>query len=156
MPYTEIKKRNENTYYYRVISVRFNKKVAKKRIYLGKNLNSEELFKKETNADKNLLKEKINKNISKIRTKMLKVLKKYKIKKASIFGSYVRGEQKKDSDIDILVKPAKKMGLEFVGMALELEDKLGKKVDLVTYKSIHPLLKKKILSEEVRIIWKEI
>ena len=152
MPYTEIKKRNENTYYYRVISVRFNKKVAKKRIYLGRNLNSKELLKKEEIADKELLKEKINKSISKIKPKILRILKKYKIKKASIFGSYVRGKQKKDSDIDILVKPAKRMGLEFVGMAFELEDNLGKKVDLVTYKSIHPLLKKKILSEEIRII----
>ena len=152
MPYTEIKKRNENTYYYRVISVRFNKKVAKKRIYLGRNLNSKELLKKEEIADKELFKEKINKSISKIKPKILRILKKYKIKKASIFGSYVRGKQKKDSDIDILVKPAKRMGLEFVGMAFELEDNLGKKVDLVTYKSIHPLLKKKILSEEIRII----
>ncbi len=152
MPYTEIKKRNKNMYYYRVISIREAAKVSKRRIYLGRNFNKEKLLKKEEIADKELLKEKINKGISKIKPKILKILKRYKIKKASIFGSYVRGEQKEDSDIDILVKPAKGMGLEFVGMNLELEDKIGKKVDLVTYKSIHPLLKKKILSEQVRII----
>lgn len=44
------------------------------------------------------------------------------------------------------------MGLGFVGMKLELEEKLGKKVDLLTYKSIHPYLKKYILDGEVRII----
>jgi len=44
------------------------------------------------------------------------------------------------------------MGLEFIGIKLELEDKLGRKIDLVTYKGIHPLLKKQILKEEVKII----
>ena len=44
------------------------------------------------------------------------------------------------------------MGLEFIGVKLELEDKLGRKIDLVTYKGIHPFLKKRILNEEIRII----
>ena len=44
------------------------------------------------------------------------------------------------------------MGLEFVGVKLELEYKLGRKVNLITYKGIHPLTKKEILKEEIRII----
>ena len=44
------------------------------------------------------------------------------------------------------------MGFAFVGIQFELEDKLKKRVDLITYNSIHPLLKEKILNEEVRII----
>jgi len=39
-----------------------------------------------------------------------------------------------------------------VGIQFELEDKLGKKVDLITYKGISPYLKDKILKEEVRIL----
>ena len=80
------------------------------------------------------------------------ILKKNGVKKAGIFGSYARGEAKKKSDIDIIIRPPKNMGLEFVGLNLELEDKLGKKVDLLTYKSVHPLLKKYIEDDEVRIL----
>ena len=79
-------------------------------------------------------------------------MRKYKIKKAGIFGSYARGDYKKRSDIDILVQLGKPMGFEFAGMAIELEEKLKKKVDLVTYKYIHPKLKYRILKEEIRIL----
>jgi hypothetical protein len=154
MAYTEIQERNKKKYYYRVISVRKGKKVLKKRKYLGIDLSDKELNEKEKKADKNLcIKREIKKNvIEELKPKIIEILKKNKIKKAGIFGSYVRGEQKKNSDIDILIEPTKGMGLEFVGVKLELEDELGRKIDLVTYKGIHPLIKKKILKEEVRII----
>lgn len=160
MAYTEIQKRNKRKYYYRVISIRKGDKVSKKRKYLGVDLSDKELAEKEKKADKVLLKNKLKKDIKKsaiekIKPKIIKILKKNKIKKAGIFGSYVKGEQKKNSDIDILIEPTKGMGLEFVGVKLELEDELGRKVDLVTYKGIHPLIKRKILKEEVRIIWNE-
>jgi len=54
MAYTEIKEQNNKKYYYRVISVRKGKKVEKKRVYLGRDLSSEELAKKEKEADKEL------------------------------------------------------------------------------------------------------
>lgn len=41
---------------------------------------------------------------------------------------------------------------EFIDLKQELESRLGKKVDLVTYNSIHPLLKEQILSEQVQIL----
>ena len=155
MAYTEIKNRNRKNYFYRVISIRNGKKVSKKREYLGVNLSKEELFIKEKEADKKFeltSKNKKENPIEKIKPQIIKILKKNKIKKAGIFGSYARGKPKKNSDIDILIEPAKGMGLEFIGVKLELEDKLRRKVDLVTYKGIHPLLKKRILNEEVRII----
>ena len=93
-----------------------------------------------------------NNGLKKIKPKIVEILKKKGVKKAGIFGSYVRGEQKKNSDIDILIQPTEGMGLEFAGVKLELEDELGRKVDLITYKGIHPLIKKKILKEEIRII----
>ena len=157
MAYTEIKKRNKNTYYYRVISVRNKSTISKKRIYVGVNLTKEALEMKEREADTKLVKNKIRARIEKIKPAILKILKKYNIRKAGIFGSYARGEEKKKSDIDLLVEPAKGMGLEFVGMGLELEEKMGRKVDLVTYESIHPLLKKKILEEDIHLLpWKEV
>ncbi len=99
-------------------------------------------------VNKNMKKNKINQ----IKKPIVDVLKKHRIRKAGIFGSYARGEEKKNSDIDILIKPPKNIGFGFVGIQFELEDKLKKKVDLLSYGAIHPLLKKIILREEVRII----
>jgi uncharacterized protein len=93
-----------------------------------------------------------NESISSIKKKIIPILKKNHVVKAGIFGSFARGEARKKSDIDILVQPPKGMGLKFVGMKLELEEKLGKKVDLLTYRSVHPYLKKYILEDEIRII----
>ena len=154
MTFTEVRNINGKRYYYRVISVRKGKKVSKKRVYLGTGLSSSKIKKKEKEADKKLsIRKKIKKSmVEELKPKIIKILKKNKIKKAGIFGSYVRGEQRKNSDIDILIEPPKGMGLEFVGVKLELEDELGRKVDLVTYKGVHPLIKRKILKEEVRII----
>ena len=90
--------------------------------------------------------------INAIKKKILPVLKKYNIKKAGIFGSYARGDNKKKSDIDIIIEPRKGMGLEFVGVQLELQDEIGLKIDLVTYKGIHRLIKEQVLKEEIRIL----
>lgn len=152
MPYTEIKKRNSRKYFYRVVSVREGDKIKKKRKYLGVDLNSGSLSEKEAEADKMLVLEKKDKSFEKIKSKILPILKKNNVKKAGIFGSYSKGLQKKNSDIDIVIEPPKKAGFGFVEIKFELEDKLGKKIDLITYKSIHPLLRKKILSEEERIL----
>ena len=92
-------------------------------------------------------------DIEDMKKKIRKILKKYGIVRAGIFGSYARGEQKKNSDVDILIQPTKDMSLlDFVHVKHELEDILGKKVDLVRYKYIHPYLKEKILESEVNII----
>ena len=75
------------------------------------------------------------------------------MKRAAVFGSYARGEQTKKSDIDILIEYANddKSYLDLVGLQLELEDKLKKKVDLGEFHVIRPRIKEKILSEQVLI-----
>jgi len=86
--------------------------------------------------------------------KVVPILKRNKVVRAGIFGSFARGEAKKKSDIDILIKvKAKKFSLfDLVGIELELKKVLERDVDLLTYKGIDPLLKERILEEEVRII----
>lgn len=98
-----------------------------------------------------MIKSKDNKDLNRIKKTIVKTLKKHKIKKAGIFGSYVRGEQKKRSDIDVLIEFNDSL-LTLVSIEMELKKRLKKKVDLLTYGGIHPLLKKRILDEEVRII----
>ena len=81
------------------------------------------------------------------------ILKSYKVTKAGIFGSYARGEQKNNSDIDILVKIDNSVGLiEFIGLKLMLQKALRKKVDLVEYETIRPEIKENILKDEISIL----
>ena len=93
----------------------------------------------------------MKKQISKIAPKIRKILKKHYIAKAGIFGSYARGEAKKNSDIDILIEFSGSL-LDLVRLENELKRILKKRVDLLTYRAIHPLLKERILNEEIRII----
>jgi predicted nucleotidyltransferase len=91
-------------------------------------------------------------SVEEIKEKVKPVLAKNGIKKAGLFGSIVRNEQKSGSDIDILIKLEKDISLlDFVGIKLELEDALGMKVDLVEYDAIKPALKDYIMKEEVPI-----
>jgi predicted nucleotidyltransferase len=71
---------------------------------------------------------------------------KYAVKTLAVFGSYVRGEQTKESDIDILVTFSRPVGFLFIACAEYLEEILGKKVDLLTPKMINknPYLRKSI------------
>ncbi len=77
---------------------------------------------------------------------------KYKIKKIGVFGSYVRGEEKKRSDIDILVEFSEPVGLfEFMDIEEYLEKLLGVKVDLVSKKALKSRIGQHILKEVVYI-----
>lgn len=90
--------------------------------------------------------------IEKIKKKILPILKQAGVKKSSLFGSYVRGEETKESDVDILIEPPKRMSLfDLAGLKLDLEEVLGQEVDIITYNSVHPLLKGYILKDQVRI-----
>lgn len=84
-----------------------------------------------------------------IKEKILPILKRQGVTKAAFFGSFARGEEGKKSDIDILVNLKKDQSLlDLVGLKLDLQKKLGRKVDLLTYNGIHPLLRDKILNEQ--------
>jgi len=93
-------------------------------------------------------------SIQEIKKKINPILKKNGVKRAAIFGSYARGEEKKRSDVDILIeyKNDDKSLLDLVGLEMELKKKLRKKVDLLTYDSIHPLLRESILEDQKIIL----
>lgn len=72
--------------------------------------------------------------------------------KAWVFGSYARGEQREDSDIDIMIVPDRNahVGLFLLsGMRLDLQDILGKKVDLVTEKGLLPFARPSVERDKV-------
>jgi len=91
--------------------------------------------------------------IDKFKDIILEILKKHEVKKASLFGSTVREEMTEDSDIDILVEfQGTKSLLDLARLKIELEEVLKCRVDVLTYNSLHPLLEKQILSEQVEIL----
>lgn len=91
--------------------------------------------------------------IERIRLRALPILKRHGVVRAGIFGSFVRGEEKRSSDIDMLIKfGGRKSLLDLVSVEMELEGVLKRKVDLLTYNSLNPLLKNRILGEEVKIL----
>ncbi len=80
------------------------------------------------------------------------VFKRYKIKRAGVFGSVARGMANPDSDIDILVDMDLSYDLlDFLRFKQELESNLQKKVDVVEYRAIKPLIRENILKSEVVI-----
>ncbi len=73
---------------------------------------------------------------------------KFGLRKIGIFGSYVRGDQVQDSDIDILVAIERPMGfIKFIKLENHLSQILGTKVDLVTKKALKPYIGRRILQE---------
>lgn len=91
------------------------------------------------------------KEVEILKEKITLILKKEGVKKAGIFGSYARGEQKKNSDIDILVESDGSL-LDLVRLERILKEKLKKNIDLLSYGGINHRLKEIILNEEIKII----
>jgi predicted nucleotidyltransferase len=78
--------------------------------------------------------------------------KKFKVKTIGVFGSYVRSEQKRGSDVDVLVEFDEPVGLfEFMALENYLSDLLGVKVDLVSKKALKPHIGERILQEVIYV-----
>lgn len=95
------------------------------------------------------------KTLDSIKKKIKPILQRHDVKNAAVFGSYARGEEKKRSDVDILIEfknDDEKSLMDLAGLKVELEEKLKKGVDLVEYSMLHPRLKDQILSEQVVVL----
>ena len=71
------------------------------------------------------------------------VMRRYGIKRAKVYGSFARGEEREDSDVDLLITLGdKKLSIwDFVGLRNELEENLHRSVDVITDTSVLPQLK---------------
>ena len=75
------------------------------------------------------------------------------VAKAWLFGSYARGEERADSDVDILISlvPGTRLGMRFFAMNLELEQLLGRPVDLVIEGDLLPFAEKTANRDKVLV-----
>ncbi len=88
--------------------------------------------------------------LTRLRALQPELRRRYPIRSMGVFGSYARGEQREDSDLDLLVELGDGMDLiAYAGLQLELSDALGLAVDLVEREALRPRLAARVLSEVV-------
>lgn len=91
--------------------------------------------------------------LERVKKKVVPVFKKRGVIRAAIFGSFVRGEADENSDLDFLVEfEDQRTLLDLAALQQELEEVMGKKVDVVTYASLNPRMREKIIREQVDLL----
>jgi hypothetical protein len=90
--------------------------------------------------------------IAKLRANLPKITLRFQVKSLPLFGSYVRGRQRKKSDLDILVEFSEPPSFfEFLALERYLSDLLGVKVDLVMKAALKPAIGKHVLAEAIAV-----
>ena len=90
--------------------------------------------------------------VQRLRELKPELARRYKVRRLSVFGSWARGEQKEDSDIDLLVDF--EVGadlLDLVGLSLYLEEVLGKSVDIVPRAALREELRETVLEQVISV-----
>ncbi|MHB1252604.1 MAG: type VII toxin-antitoxin system MntA family adenylyltransferase antitoxin [Candidatus Humimicrobiaceae bacterium] len=94
---------------------------------------------------------------NRLQDKLIEICKINEVVFIAIFGSFIRGEQREDSDIDILIrykKNSRKSLLDLVGLENEISLFMGRKVDLLTMESISPYIKNEVF-KSMKVIYEE-
>ena len=92
-------------------------------------------------------------DLDSIKNKAVPILMAAGVIRSSVFGSFVRGDNNVNSDVDFLIEfPKGKTLFDLVSLKLKLEETLDKKVDLVTFRSISPYLKDSVLKDQYSIL----
>jgi uncharacterized protein len=87
-----------------------------------------------------------------IRERKDEIKKEFRAEIVGIFGSYARGEEKEESDIDILVRFREGATLlHLTGLGFYLEDLFGVHVDVVSERALHPMMRDDLLRELVPV-----
>lgn len=94
----------------------------------------------------------MNTDLDRLRAVLRETLRKSGVRRAAVFGSAARGQATEASDVDLLIEfePGKSL-LDLAALKLTVEELLRRPVDIVTYGSLHPLLRDHILNEQVPI-----
>lgn len=92
-------------------------------------------------------------DLQELRDGVSQILREHDVRRAAFFGSVATGEAGQDSDVDVLVEfSGEKSLLDLVDLKMELERALQRKVDVLTYESLAPLIRERVLDQQVTII----
>lgn len=86
--------------------------------------------------------------------KIVEICRRNDISFCALFGSFARGEGRSDSDIDLLVRFSEPIGWKFYGIAEDLENALGRKVDLATEKMLNKYIRESVL-RDLQVIYEK-
>lgn len=91
--------------------------------------------------------------VAEVRDMVQDVMRAHGVVRASVFGSVARGQETAESDADFLVEfePGRSL-LDLSGLRLDLIDLLGREIDVVTPRSLHPKMRDEILGDRVEIL----
>lgn len=89
--------------------------------------------------------------LNRLRSALPELRREFPVGRMALFGSVARGEERPDSDVDILVEVDPSIGLAFVTLAERLEAVLGRKVDLVSRRALKPALWQQIEPELIDV-----
>ncbi|MEK7086227.1 MAG: nucleotidyltransferase family protein [Patescibacteria group bacterium] len=88
-----------------------------------------------------------------VRHTILPIAQKARARRVALFGSVARGDAGVNSDVDVLIDLPRPYGLfSFLALKSEMEDALGRQVDLIAYDTIKPAIRDRVLKEAVPII----
>jgi hypothetical protein len=90
--------------------------------------------------------------IRKKRKEILRIAAKHGVSSIRVFGSVVRGQEGPDSDVDFLVEPGPATSAWFpAGLMLDLEDLLGRRVEVISERALNPDLREYVMQEAVPV-----
>jgi predicted nucleotidyltransferase len=100
-----------------------------------------------------VIKSKNQLNVEQLTSKLLPILKRHHVAHAGIFGSMAEGTSQETSDIDLVIEfNGEKSLLDLIALKLDLEAKINRKVDVMTYKALNPLIRNSVLENEVKVL----
>jgi len=92
-------------------------------------------------------------SIAEVRAKSIPILRRHGARRAGLFGSVVRGDERDGSDVDFLVELGEEQSLlDVIGLKQELEEVLGRPVDVVEYDAVKAAIRDRVMKEQVPIL----
>jgi len=92
-------------------------------------------------------------SIAEVKAKAVPILRRHGARRAGLFGSVVRGEDRTDSDVDFLAElDGEQSLLDVIGLKQELEEALGRRVDVVQHDAVKPVIRERVLLKQVPIL----